>query len=182
MLELEQNVAPFAQRPEEKGAELAAARPSRTVSEAELSHLRSQIVRTGPAALGFVVGAFALLLTGILRSGRPSAALSGAQAVIALVVPLVLGGAAAAVTLAYIRGMPGEEARRSDTMAGVFATAASVGLVTLGFGFLFERFVESVILRGGIGTAWPAWEILLPLVALVGAAIAATLAHRSASR
>ncbi|MFO0611351.1 MAG: serine/threonine-protein kinase [Polyangiaceae bacterium] len=182
VVELEQHLAPFAQKPEEKSGGPAAARPSRTVSEAELTHLRSQIVRTGPAALGFAISAFALILTGVLRSGRPGHALSGAQAVIALLVPLVLGGMAGGFTLAYIRGMPGEEARRSDTMAGVFAMATSVGLVTLGFGFLFERFVESVVLRGGLGTAWPAWEVLLPLVAVVGAGIAAVFTFRSASR
>ncbi len=156
-----------------------AGRTSRTVSDAEISVVRARLMRTSPLAVLFGVLSLALLIAGVARQLHGARApLSSAEIVLAFVLPAVLVGTGAAFALAYVRGIPVEESHRSELVSNLLSVASTVGLVTLGFGFLFVEFVETLVLHRAVGVAWPVWEWMLPLLALTGAAGAVLSAAR----
>jgi serine/threonine-protein kinase len=174
--ELTRDLTPFFNRESNPAGAVGAKRPTRTVSDEEMTALRSKLTKASPLALAFTIGALALTLTGIMRLSHGATAkstLSGGQMAFAIALPIVLIGTAVVFIAAYVRGMPNEEVKRSDLVSSVLTISSAVGLVTLGFGFLFVRFIETLLLHRAVGAAWPMWEVMLPILAITGAGLAA---------
>ena len=177
--ELERDISAYMEA--ELGGAPSVAKPSRTVSDAEISFLRTRLAKVSPLALAFGVGALAVLMGGLFRVAHGATArstLSGGETIATILVPLILVGVSSVFAMAYVRGIPAEEHKRSDLVSNLLSVASSVGLVTLGFGFLFVRFMETLLLHRAVGAAWPVWEVMLPLLAIAGALIGGLMAWR----
>jgi tRNA A-37 threonylcarbamoyl transferase component Bud32 len=144
-----------------------AARVAREVSDAR-SHL---VVLGAIAGLSAIAAAFGII-AGVVRLIRGGGPLSGTES---LVVALVLAAALSTPTVLLVRHIgktTWTNTARVVELVRKLRDPVFVFMATYGAMALMVRTAESLVMRSTVGVAWPAWDFLLPLMALAAATVA----------
>ena len=175
MRALSRDLEPFEHRIEaDTPASLQRVADANWRSSVELGSLRKELVGAGLLSVLLGAGALIVLLAGLFRvahGGTVTASLSGVEAAALLLLVTVLAVAALVLGIAHVRGLRAEEEARSESLLRDLELPAFVGLSVFGFGSLVIRFVEVLAVRRAVGSAWPAWEVLLGASAIGAAAL-----------
>jgi len=129
------------------------------------------------AALGmfFVLASILSLVTGIVRLARGAGAaanLTSFEGIILLVLLTLALLTPAIVAALHVKKQIWANSNRAVQLAESLQRTVVAALVTYGAGSLFVRVLESVILRRAAGVAWPAWDVVLSLVAVAAGGFA----------
>lgn len=176
MASLSRDLEPF-----ERSAEIVAPSGNQRPNEASrrssvgLGVLRKDLVSAGLLSVAMGAGALLTFFAGLFRvahGGTVKTSLSGGEAAALFSIGALLSAAALVLGFVHVRGMKAEEESRTESLLRDLELPAFVGLGVFGFGSLVIRFVEVLAVRKAVGSAWPAWEVLLGASAMVAAGVA----------
>ncbi len=166
------------ERPTTSPGSKGAIEPVRALSGSEVGVLRRTLYRSGALTVALGTGTLLTLVVGFMRltrEGIRSTISVGESAALFSVGALIAVGLTA-LGIAHVRGLPAEEEARTEALVRSIELPAFVGLAVYGFGTLVVRFLEVLVVRRAVGTAWPVWDILLALAALSSAGLAFVVA------
>jgi serine/threonine protein kinase len=144
---------------------------------------RPTILLMGGLGLFFILASILSLVTGAVRLARGAGAasnLTGFEGAILLSLLTLALSTPAIVAALHVKKTIWANSNRAVQLAESLQRTVVAALVTYGAASLFVRVLESVVLRRAAGVAWPAWDVVMALVALVagGAALLNVLGER----
>jgi serine/threonine-protein kinase len=154
------------------GAPAAGALARGGAADRRVSLARPLIVLLGAVGVSAAATGVAAAVAGIMRltGGGGAAHITGTEATFlvvglacALLLPVILAAR-------HVRRRIWGNSARAVALAERLARPVAVGLCAVGFAELLIRFMETVVLRGAAGLAWPVWDLLLFVMGGVAAA------------
>jgi serine/threonine protein kinase len=144
---------------------------------------RPTILLMSGLGMFFVLGAILSVVTGIVRLARGAGAasnLTGFEGTILLVLLTLALATPAIVAALHVKKTIWANSNRAVQLAESLQRTVVGALVTYGAASMFVRLLEAVVLRRAAGVAWPVWDVVLALVALVagGSALMTILGER----
>ncbi len=136
---------------------------------------RPTIKLMGALGMFVVLGSILSVVTGIVRVSRgvgAAANLTGFEGAILIVLLTLALATPALVAALHVKKTIWANSNRAVQLAESLQRTVVAALVTYGAASLFVRLLESVVLRRAAGVAWPVWDVVLALAALIAGGMA----------
>ncbi|WP_170319501.1 serine/threonine-protein kinase [Polyangium spumosum] len=185
MAELDADLAPWdtdepssgAMIPVDQTATGTAARPSALFmkQQQEATMARPMLVLMTALGIFFALGGLittAASIFRITRGGSATANLTVSESVLLLLLIPVALATPIILFIRHMRKTVWANTVKAIELLGRLRRPVVVGLCAYGFGSMLVRLIESVLLRRAVGVAWPVWDVLLLVIALVASVTA----------
>ena len=154
-----------------------AARPSALFmkQQQEATMARPMLVLMTALGIFFALGGLittAASIFRITRGGGATANLTVSESVLLLLLIPVALATPIILFIRFMRKTVWENTVKAIELLGRLRRPVIVGLCAYGFGSMLVRLIESVLLRRAVGVAWPVWDVLLLVIALVASVTA----------